>query len=154
MRIWEHTLKELIGDAQTQDADDGEMYAQPFIPQSVVPITFNPKYATAMLRGGGSFAHQVLLELRDGQWVCVGSYVDDTIFIDPNVRGKGLAEELVLRCADHRPTLPLTTMFSTKGRKLLERTHELAIERALAAGLEVPQTVMEDFERYKAKRQH
>ncbi len=74
MRIWEHTLKDLIGNAKVHDADDGEMCPQPFILESVVLITHNPKYATAFIRGGGSLANQALLELRDEHWVCVGRY--------------------------------------------------------------------------------
>jgi hypothetical protein len=98
-----------------------------------------------MLRGGGSLAHQVLLELQDGQWVCVGSYVEDTINLEPHVRRKGLGQELVLRCAEHRQGLPFTTGFSEAGYRLLKKTHKLAVERAQAAGLNVPQKVLDEL---------
>jgi hypothetical protein len=145
VRIWEHTFAALTGGANPQYASYEGLEPQPFIPQSVVPITHNPKFATAMLTGGGSFAHQVLLELQEGNWVCVGSYVDDTINIDRSLRGKGLAEELVLRCVEHRHQLPLTTGFSHAGHKLLKRTHRLAIDRALKADLHVPQDVLDEY---------
>jgi hypothetical protein len=53
-----------------------------------------------------------LLELKDGQWTCVGFYVDDTILLDQNARGQGLAEELLLRCAEHRVGVPLSSNFT------------------------------------------
>jgi hypothetical protein len=83
--------------------------------------------------------------LQYGEWKCVGSYVGDTIHLDASVRGRGLAEELVLRCAEHRQRLPFTTNFTDKGYSLLKRTHRLAIERALKAHLAVPHPVLAEY---------
>lgn len=147
MRIWEHTFEKLTGGKEPHDADDMSipMPPQPFVSQTIVPITHNPKYATALLKGESSFAHQVLLELNDGKWMPVGSYVDDTIHLDPHVRGMKLGEELLLRCAEHRQDFPLTTNFSKAGYKLLKRTHRLAVERAQESGLPVPQAVLDEI---------
>jgi hypothetical protein len=86
-----------------------------------------------------------LLELKDGQWTCIGSYVDDTILIDESVRGRGLAEELLLRCAEHRADLPLSSNFTNKGYSLLRRAHRIAIKRALEAKLPVPDVVLAEY---------
>lgn len=145
MRIWEHTLSELVGDVVPDDGGpDGPNVPQPFILASVVPITQIPGFATALIQGGSSFANQALLEWTEGEWQCVGSYVDDTILIDQRVRGKGLAEELVLRCAEHRNALPVTTALTGSGYGLLKRVHRLAVQRAIEANLAVPQKVLEE----------
>jgi hypothetical protein len=145
MRIWENTFAELTGGKQPSSGSDVPIMPQPFILESVVPITHNPRFATAFIRGGGSLANQALLELKEGQWVCVGSYVDDTIHLDESARGRGLAEELVLRCAEHRHSLPFTTNFTDKGYSLLKRTHRLAVTRALEAELQVPDAVLAEY---------
>jgi hypothetical protein len=149
VRIWEHTFAELTGGLQPSGEQDVPSPPQPFIQQSVVPITHNPRFATAAIRGGGSLANQALLELKDREWTCVGSYVDDTILLDENVRGQGLAEELLLRCAEHRNSLPLSSNFTKKGYELLRRTHRLAVERALKANLAVPAVVMAEYPNLK-----
>jgi hypothetical protein len=92
-----------------------------------------------------ALANQALLELVDGKWKCVGGYMDDTIMISPSARGCGVAEELVLRCAEHREGLPFTSNFTDKGYSLLKRTHRLAVARALKAGLSVPERVIADY---------
>jgi hypothetical protein len=145
MRIWEHTLDQLTGGKQPIGSPDMPNLPQPYHPATIVPITTHPPYATAMLKGGGTMAHQVLLEWKDGQWSCVGSYVDNTIHIDDSARGKGLAEELLIRCLEHREALPLTGNFSEKGYSLLKRAHRLAVDRALAANLPVPDKVREEY---------
>src|SRR5215471_21508165 len=96
VRIWEHTLQELTGGKQPMGERDGDMPPQPFVHASIVPITHNPRFATAFIQGSGSLPNQALVELKNGQWEYVASYVDDTIHLDPSVRGKGLAEELLL----------------------------------------------------------
>ncbi|WP_316186692.1 MULTISPECIES: hypothetical protein [unclassified Bradyrhizobium] len=144
MRLWEHTFEELTGGEQPQGDRPEPFIAQPFVGATVVPITQNPRYATAVIPGSKDFGHQALLEWRDGSWVCVGHYVDDTIQLDVSVRGMGLAEELVLRCVEHRHSLPLTTGFTNRGFRLLRRAHRLAVERALQAGLPVPQNVRDE----------
>jgi hypothetical protein len=147
VRIWEHTLTELTGGRQPLGDPDGEIAPQLIVDQSVVPITHVPGYGTAMIKGIGDFANQALVQFKDGGWQFVGSYVDDTILIDPSARGKGLAEELLLRCAEHRHNLPLTSNFSNRGYALLRRTHRRAVERALKAGLYIPENVREEFEK-------
>jgi GNAT superfamily N-acetyltransferase len=145
VRIWEHRFETLTdGKEPTGDGPAYPVPPQPFVSTAVVPITNSPRFATAPLEGDGTFAHQVLLELKNNEWVCVGSYVDDTIYLEPEVRGRGLAEELLLRSAEHR-TLPLTTNFTHSGYSLLRRTHRLAVARAVKVGLHVPQEVLADY---------
>jgi len=145
MRIWEYTLEQLSGGKEPIDGPDGPSMRQPFVEATVVPITDNPRYATAALKGAASFADQVLLRRDNDHWVCVGSYVDDTIHIEEADRGTGIAEELFLRCAEHRSQLPVSTNFTPKGMSLLKRAHLLSVERAMRAGLIVPQEVLRSY---------
>ena len=89
LRIWEHTFETLTGSKQPIPGPDLPIPAQPFDVDHVVPITTCPRFATAPVEAGGSMTHQALLELMNGQWVCVGSYVDDTIYLEPDMRGRG-----------------------------------------------------------------
>ena len=98
MRIWEHTVDELTGGKEPLPDQDVELPEFPFDEKTVVPITQNLRYATAL--AGVGFADQVLLQRFEGGWKCVGSEVGDTIYLDPSVRAMQLAEELVLRCAE------------------------------------------------------
>jgi hypothetical protein len=145
MRIWEHTFEELTGGRPPSGDQDVPFEPQPFIRVAVVPITHNPRFATAPIPGFPSFGNQALLELKNGQWTCVGHYVEDTILLDESVRGRGLAEELLLRCAEHRTDLPLSSNFTNKGYSLLKRAHRLAIMRALKARLPVNQAVLAEY---------
>jgi hypothetical protein len=77
MRIWEYTLQQLTEGKGPHPDAPAPFVAQPFMDQTVVPITDNPRYATALIKGGDSFANQVLLELVDGVWQCVGHYCDE-----------------------------------------------------------------------------
>jgi hypothetical protein len=145
VRIWEHRFLELTGGKDPLGEREGEVPIPPFVPATIVPITQHPRFATALIQGHGTFANQALLELVDGNWKCVGSYIDDTIMILQSARRRGVAEELVLRCAEHRNNLPLTSNFTNKGYSLLKRTHRLAVERALESGLHVPQPVIAEY---------
>ena len=77
--------------------------------------------------------------------MCVGGYVYDTILVDKVARGQGLAEELFLRCAEHRNDLPITTALTHMGYAFLQRTHRVAIERAARANLPVPKAVLAEY---------
>jgi hypothetical protein len=109
-----------------------------------VPIADKPQYATAMLQGADSMAHQVLLEREGDDWKCIGWWVDDTITIHPDLEGRGLATELFLRAVEHR-TLPLAKAFTQRGHNLVRRAHKLAVERARHAGLDVPAAVLGEY---------
>jgi hypothetical protein len=142
MRIWEHTVDELTGGKEPLPDQDVELPEFPFDEKTVVPITQNLRYATAL--AGVGFADQVLLQRFEGGWKCVGSYVGDTIYLDPSVRGMQLAEELVLRCAEHRHP-PATTNLTRSGYSLLKRVHQLAVARAYEAGLPIPAHVLAEY---------
>jgi hypothetical protein len=51
MRIWEHTLKDLTGDLRPFPDVPAPEIPMPFVLKSVVPITDQPGYATAMVQG-------------------------------------------------------------------------------------------------------
>jgi hypothetical protein len=145
MHLWQHTLKEVLGDKQPYPDAEAPNCPREFVPASVVPITANPAYATALIKGIGSFAHQTLLEWRDGAWHVVGEFVDDTMTLQPSARGKGLAEELFLRCIAHRDQLPVSSNFTKRGYSLTKRAHRLVVEHAVKAGLPVPSAVLDDY---------
>src|SRR5262249_23520228 len=66
-----------------------------------IPIITNPRYATALPNGYGSFSNLVLLD-RLPEWRIVGGYIDTNLLIDGEAKGKGLSRELILRTAEHR----------------------------------------------------
>jgi hypothetical protein len=147
MRIWEHTFEALTGGKKPLADHDQPFAEQPFNGEAAEPIPHNPRFATAPIQGDDSLANQALLESKDGKLTCVGFYVDDTILLkdDPNVRRQGLAEELLLRCVEHRSDLPLSSNFTKKGYSLLKRAHRLAVRRALEAKLTVPHVVLAEY---------
>ncbi len=146
MKLWEHTFTELTGGGEphgdVMGSSDQTYY---FLPGTIVPLADRPLYATALLQMlEPSGAHQALLHFDGGQWVPLGAYLDDTIEILPEARGKGLAEELLIRCAEYR-TAPLSSAFTNRGFSLLRRAHRLSIQRALVAKLPVPATVLSEY---------
>lgn len=143
MKIWEHTFDELTDGLSPHPDAANPFFPQPFVPASIVPLS-NLKYATALLKGAQSMAHQVLLERVEDGWKCIGHYVDDTITLAEDAPRIGLATELFLRCAEHRQ-LPLTTNFTESGYKLVRRAHKLAVERALTSGLVIPKAVLAEY---------
>jgi hypothetical protein len=147
MRIWQYTFKALTGEKEPGGVQDPPFAEQPFNERAVEPIPGNPRFATAPIQGDNSLANQALLESKNGKWTCVGHYVEDTIHLkdDQNVRGQGLAEELLLRCVEHRSDLPLTSNFTEQGYSLVRRAHRLAIKRALEAKLPVPDFVLAEY---------
>jgi hypothetical protein len=144
MRFWEYTLEELTGGKQPLGDQDGEILDCDYVIQSIVPITQNPRFATALVRGC-TLADQALLELVDGKWTVAGSFIGDTILLAHGARKQGVAEELILRCAEHRQGLPFSTNFTEKGYSPLKRTHRLAIVCALRAKLPIPDRVLADY---------
>jgi GNAT superfamily N-acetyltransferase len=145
MKLWMHTLKEILGDKEPHP--DTEIPVAPprqFSLNTVVPITVDPRYATALAGGFRSFANQLLLEWRDGAWHIIGEFIEDTMKIDPDARGKGLAEELFLRCIEHRNDFPVSN-FTNKGQSAVRRAHRLAVTNAVRVGLPVPQEVLADY---------
>lgn len=148
MKLWEFTIAELTDGKSPNPNAGNPFFEQPFENRSIVPLTDRPKFATAMLKGA-SMAHQVLL-VREGEgWRCIGHWVDDTITIDPEFEGQGLALELVLRTVEHRSGLPLSSNFTLGGYNLIKRAHQRSVEAALKCGIDVPQKVFDENPNYE-----
>ena len=150
MKLWEFTVSELTEGKRPNPNSGNPFFEQPFEERSIVPLTDRPKFATAMLKEA-SMAHQVLLVRERDGWRCIGHWVDDTITIDPEFEGQGLASELVLRTVEHRSNLPLSSNFTQDGHNLIKRAHRKSVEAALKCGLDVPQKVFDENPSYRTK---
>jgi hypothetical protein len=119
---------------------------------TVVPVTSNPTYATAMARPyrGSSqslrpFENQVLLALDQESYSRpVGIYLDEVIVIEPDHQGKALSTELILRCCTHR-SVPSRRTLTTAGKRALERAHRTAVRNAHATGCDIPAPVCAEY---------
>jgi GNAT superfamily N-acetyltransferase len=109
--------------------------------QSIEPVC-EGAYATALLTGYPSDG--VLLVREANAWEPVGFYLGPTIYVTESHRGRGAAAELMLRCLEHREH-PGDWDRTVLGDNLLRRVHRLAVERASAAGEDVPASVLEEY---------
>ena len=148
MKIWEHTFAELTGGLAPYPNATNPFFEQPYELRSLVPLTDRPKFATAMVKGARFMEDQALLVREGDGWRCIGHWVGDTITIDPDFEGQGLATELLLRTVEHRQ-LPLTTNFTQDGFDLTRRAHKFAVERAHKNGLSVPDKVLAEYSNLK-----
>jgi hypothetical protein len=146
MDVWKLTLREfLAGDVTgpTNESVEGILSAMPdpkWTPGAEMRLIDYPNYATAPATGGRGNADLLLLEeTRDG-WIPVGCYVFEALIITPRARRKGLSTELILRCSQHRE-VPNSRKLSQAGHAALSKAHRIAVERAVKAGLPVPETV-------------
>jgi len=109
-------------------------------------LASNPGFATALLlTRRDSFADQALLQLtpRD-DWEFVGVYMGDVLVLRPDVTGRGLSTELILRCAVHRQ-VPTQRQMTPEGEGALRRAHRASVTAAVDAGLPVPAVVRTDY---------
>jgi hypothetical protein len=120
--------------------------------ESVVPITGNPRYATAEARpyknaalSQRPFANQILLTIDKGRYsLPVGLYLDEVIVIDPSHRRKGLSTELILRCCAHRD-VPRRRTLTRAGKAALVQAHTTAVHNADAAGCYIPTAIRSEY---------
>lgn len=148
MRLWEFTLKELIGDLSPQGNVPPEFVEMPWEKSRVLPLVSIHSYATAPALGHNDLANQVLLKYTANNWKCVGHYVDDTIMIDRNLpreERRVASEELFIRCLEHRNRLPITSNLTEAGLSFLKRVHRREVEKAKKAGFEIPAKVLQEF---------
>lgn len=102
-------------------------------------------FATAIAnRAGATPADQVLLTRTLDSWKLIGGYIDSILAIDDTFQGLGLSTELILRACEHRP-VPTERLMTVPGYKALAKAHRVAVERAVAAGLDVPTRVRADY---------
>jgi hypothetical protein len=150
MIVWKMTLAQfLAGLLETEHDDDPDFFEEQlraiqWQERTIIPFTHNPRYATAAPVGGKDLQDQVLLEYRDDAWAAVGFYLGPTIYLTPIARKKELAEKLILRCAVNRDA-PAKRDALKKGLSALKRAHELAVRKAVAVGLPVPEQVRQDY---------
>lgn len=156
MIVWQLTLNEFMagqgqgeGYAKENPADDLLATLTPpgWIAGTEVPLEDEPEFATAIANRPDGFAgNQVLLHKQGDSFRPLGAYIDAMIAIKDEFRGRDpkLSTDLILRCAEHR-SVPSERELTIPGHKALMRAHFAAVERALAAGLEVPQKVLDDY---------
>jgi GNAT superfamily N-acetyltransferase len=79
----------------------------------------------------------------------IGFYILGQSWVDPEWRGRGLAVELVLAAAElvgGSPTANADGMgFSAVGLAVHRKAHLVAVERAIAAGYDVPREVLDEY---------
>ena len=145
MDIWRYPLGSLLEGVPTQPGSDPLMtYDIPVDQKRVVVIPTHSGFGSVPVTNDP--ADQLLVKQRDdGEWECVGFYIEDTIMLDESVRKAGLAEELALRVIEARPDTYRPKYLSHQGLSLMKRVHRLAVERARAAGHEVPAEVLEGY---------
>jgi hypothetical protein len=74
----------------------------------------------------------------------VGCYVDSVLGLIERVCGKGLSNELILRCVGRRE-LPDSRQLSEAGLAALKKAHRVAVAKALKCKLAVPKAVLDDY---------
>lgn len=156
MIVWQLTLNEFLSKDLKETGDTATSF-EDLLPvllmdpcwhqRAEVPLESHPGYATAPARRAGtalSYGHQVLLKKSEYGWTPVGMYVDETVIVSDLEQRKGLATELVLRCAPHR-MVPASRTVSPSGLATLKKAHRVSVERAIAAGEDVPENVRKEY---------
>ena len=111
----------------------------------VVPLESDSRYGTAAIKGGAGLQDQVLVRRSGTEWIAIGVYLGDAIFVWGDGR-QGLGTELFLRCIKHRNGLPITKKMTQRGSRLIRRAHRISIEKALQAGEEVRPEVLAEYQ--------
>jgi hypothetical protein len=152
MDVWKLTLLQFMG-GTTQGTDDVMNPVDPLLeslgtPAWIGPIETlpdKPEFATATAnRPGARPANQVLLERTKDGWNPIGAYVNETIALKDEHRGKGLSTELILRCSKHRDPPAGPRRVTKSGYAALAKAHYVAVERAIADRLAVPDNVKDE----------
>jgi len=156
MIVWQLSLLEFMagqgqgeGYAKQNPADELIAALEPpgWVAGTEVPLEEEPEFATAVAATANpSPANQVLLHKEGDGYRPIGAYIDAKLAIKDEFRGHDpkLSTDLILRCAEHRE-VPTERELTIPGFKALTRAHFAAVERAMVAGLDVPQKVLDDY---------
>lgn len=90
-----------------------------------------------------------MLAVYDAAGAVVGGISLKSILVLPDHRGKGLGAEIVIRAFEtgvlHPDTMNKSNLLTTAGRANRAAAHRIAVERAVRAGLDVPDEVLADY---------
>ena len=93
--------------------------------------------------------HAQLLVVYDQAGSVVGGISNKSILVLPDHRGQGLGAEIVIRAFEtgvlHPDTMNKNNLLTTAGRANRLAAHRIAVERAVRAGLDVPEEVLADY---------
>ena len=155
MLIWQMTQKEFIGDYPVNDTDleDFERLSRivveevsgAFIKGSLKPIEGQTRYYLADIRNRVTDVVLVEKDTRYNDLYVVGGYVDDTLWLEPNIRGKGFSVYLVLYKADKMAGVLEPTTYTSAGLKAHIAAHRKAVMDACHEGCRVSERVLDDY---------
>lgn len=162
MLIWQMTQAEFIGNYPLNDTDleDFERLsrliieenARAFIKASMKVIQGQERYYLADIRNQETDVALVEKDPRYNDLYVVGGYVDDTLWIEPNIRGQGLGTHLVLRKADKMAGVLEPTTYTSAGRNVHKAAHRKAVLDAYHDGYRVSARVLDDYRDLLAKK--
>jgi hypothetical protein len=112
----------------------------------------HPGFATGPLKRPHlqeSNSRQMLLKRQGGTWKPVGLYMDDTVVLAGEVRGRGLSTELILRCVPHRNHRERRTL-TKAGEAALTKAYYVGVGRAIERGQDVASHIRKAYEEWKA----
>lgn len=156
MIVWQLTLNEFMagqgqgeGYAKQNPADEMIAGLAPpgWLAGTEVPLEEAPEFSTAIAALPDASPANLVLLIKDGEtYRPIGAYIDAKLAIKDEFRGHDpkLSTDLILRAAEHRP-VPTERELTIPGHKALMRAHFAAVERAMGAGHDVPQNVLDDY---------
>ncbi len=156
--VWKLTLLEFMG-GTTQGEADGMNPVDSLLQSLGAPAWIGSEdtlpgktdFATATASPRATPADQVLLERTNDGWNPIGAYVGETIAIKDEHRGKGLSTDLILRCSKHRDPPAEARKVTESGYAALAKAYRVAVERAIAEGLDVPHNVQAEHRKRKSR---
>ena len=147
-QVWEMSLAHFVGNHRLVDcdaefeaacADVMEQCEHSWTRRMLMPLDGHPfLYLVKVIRR----PDDVLLVCehpRYGYFTVEGGYVEETLWVEHSLRGRGLSVELVLAKAEamHGRINPET--YTVQGRAAHVAAHRVSVSRALARGMRVPE---------------
>ena len=159
--VWDMSLEAFVGEYRVDDSDLEELEsvfdryvsknAGGWMNRTARRLPGHPGFLIADIRGRDTDVALIHEEGPYGDRNLVGGYVDEFLWIDRGVRGRGLSAELVLAKLDKAGALdPIT--YTTAGRRAHAAAHRLAVTRAMAEGRVPPLHVMQSYPDLRVNR--